>query len=91
MKVKTSVSLSPDVLEELDEVTGAAGRSAFIERLVREYLRARRRAHDFDRQVALLNAIADSAEPPAAAAQAVDPFELGDDASLLVDLRDGEG
>lgn len=91
MKAKTSVSLSTDVLEELDEVAGPAGRSAFIERLVRAHLAERRRAADFERQVALLNAVVDGRDPPDTEAHSVDPFEPGDDAVLLVDLADEAG
>ena len=44
MKVKTSVTLSEDVLKEVDSNTkGAASRSSFIEEAVRSYLLQKRR------------------------------------------------
>jgi metal-responsive CopG/Arc/MetJ family transcriptional regulator len=86
MKVKTSVTLSEDVLRDLDREVGAESRSAFIERLVRRHLRELDSARDFDRQVALLNAVADGPEPPQ---QFADPFAHGDDAALLLDDASG--
>lgn len=45
MKQKISITLSTDVLEEVDRVAGAEeSRSAFIERVLRSYLRRRERA-----------------------------------------------
>lgn len=44
MKTKTSITLSADVLTAIDELAGAAGsRSAFIERVLRGYLKRRAR------------------------------------------------
>jgi len=60
MKVKTSVTLSQDVLEDLDRLVGRRGsRSAILELALREYLanRARRRREDADLEI--LNARAD--------------------------------
>jgi metal-responsive CopG/Arc/MetJ family transcriptional regulator len=41
MKVKTSITLSSDVLEQLDGVPGAESRSALIERILRAFLHRR--------------------------------------------------
>lgn len=60
MKVKTSVTLSEEILEEVDTYVEASGnRSAFIEEAVREYLeQLRRRARD-ERDLYILNERAD--------------------------------
>jgi len=60
MKEKTSVTLSAEVLVRIDRLAGAKrSRSAFIEGVLRQYLRdrvrAERRAHD----LAILNRHAD--------------------------------
>jgi metal-responsive CopG/Arc/MetJ family transcriptional regulator len=45
MKEKTSITLSKDVLENVDRLAGSKhSRSAFIERVLRRYLRQRARA-----------------------------------------------
>ena len=41
MKVKTSITLSEDVLEQLDGLAGSESRSALIERILRAFLRRR--------------------------------------------------
>lgn len=43
MKVKTSVTLSEDLLDAISSETNAANRSAFIEAATWEYLKIRRR------------------------------------------------
>ena len=60
MKVKTSVTLSEDVLEEVDSVVEETGnRSAFIEEAVRERLdRLRKEARD-EKDLYILNDQAD--------------------------------
>ena len=60
MKVKTSVTLSEEVLEEVDSVVEETGnRSALIEEAVREYLqRLRQRTRD-ERDLYILNDQAD--------------------------------
>ncbi len=56
MKVKTSVTLSPDVLTMLDRLAGRRGsRSAVIERIVREFVMKRQQATRAARDVAILN------------------------------------
>jgi metal-responsive CopG/Arc/MetJ family transcriptional regulator len=59
MKVKTSLSLSDDLLEELDRVSAGEPRSAFIERILRSYLRRRARAEADSRDLELINAAAE--------------------------------
>lgn len=65
MKVKTSVTLSPEVLAGIDEFAGEMSRSEFIEQVVCRYFREARRAAHYDREVAILNGIASGtiAEP----------------------------
>ena len=59
MKVKTSITLSPEVLAEMDQQAGTKlSRSAFIERVLRMYLRARARREVHARDVARINAAA---------------------------------
>ena len=61
MKAKTSLTLSAEVLARVDGAAGSEGsRSAFIERVLREYFRekARRRLHA--RDLERINAAADS-------------------------------
>ena len=59
MKVKTSITLSEEVLEQLDRVVGSDSRSALIERILRTFLH--RRALDEEQAVdrALLDTDAD--------------------------------
>jgi metal-responsive CopG/Arc/MetJ family transcriptional regulator len=56
MKVKTSLTLSEELVDQLDRLSGpGASRSAFIERILREYVEARARARREARDVALIN------------------------------------
>ncbi len=59
MKVKTSITLSEDLLDQLDDLPGTASRSAQIERILSAYLH--RRALDLEqaRDRALLDRDAD--------------------------------
>ena len=60
MKEKTSITLSRDVLAKLDHLAGSRySRSAFIERVLREYLRQRARAELNARELERINAAAD--------------------------------
>ncbi len=60
MKQKTSITLSSDVLKEVDRSAGTkASRSAFIEDVLREYFRARMREAINARDAELINAHAD--------------------------------
>ena len=56
MKTKTSVTLSSDLVEALDEIAGPqASRSAVIERILRQFMRRRKRAASDARDLAILN------------------------------------
>lgn len=60
MRQKTSITLSSDILDEIDRNAGsAASRSAFIENVLREYFREKVRAALNARDVELMNANAD--------------------------------
>lgn len=60
MKEKTSITLSSDVLAQVDRLAGAKGsRSAFIERVLRSYLRERTRKRIHARDLERINAAAD--------------------------------
>ncbi len=57
MKTKTSITLSSDLLEEIDRNAGSkASRSAFIEAVMREYLREKVREAINRRDAELINA-----------------------------------
>ena len=60
MKEKTSITLSKDVLQQLDRLAGSkASRSSLIERILRRYLGDRRRAALHARDLSRINASAD--------------------------------
>jgi metal-responsive CopG/Arc/MetJ family transcriptional regulator len=60
MKQKTSITLSSDVLKQVDRSAGSkASRSAFIEDVLREYFKAKVREAINARDVELINAHAD--------------------------------
>jgi metal-responsive CopG/Arc/MetJ family transcriptional regulator len=60
MKAKTSITLSKDLLSQIDRVAGSKdSRSSFIERVLRRYFRERRRAALHARDLARLNSAAD--------------------------------
>jgi len=60
MKEKTSVTLSKDVLKDVDRLAGSKySRSAFIERVLRRYLRDRAKAALEARDLERLNRGAD--------------------------------
>jgi metal-responsive CopG/Arc/MetJ family transcriptional regulator len=60
MKQKTSITLSRDVLVQVDRLAGDEPRSAFIERVLRRYLRQRELAEINARDLGRLNAAADA-------------------------------
>jgi len=67
MKLKTSITLSKDVLEDVDRLTGSKhSRSYFIERVLRKYLRDRSRAALQARDLERLNNAADRLNSEAA-------------------------
>ena len=56
MKEKTSITLSKDLLAKLDRLAGSKhSRSAFIERVLRKYLRDRARAALHSRDLTRIN------------------------------------
>jgi metal-responsive CopG/Arc/MetJ family transcriptional regulator len=56
MKEKTSITLSSDILVQVDRLAGSKySRSAIIERVLRRYLRERTRAALNARDLALIN------------------------------------
>ena len=60
MKVKTSITLSRDVLKSVDRLAGSKhSRSAFIERVLRRYLRERAKAALQARDLERINNAAD--------------------------------
>jgi len=60
MKEKTSVTLSPEILVGIDRLAGnKRSRSAFIEDVLRQYLRERVKAERRARDLAILNRYAD--------------------------------
>jgi metal-responsive CopG/Arc/MetJ family transcriptional regulator len=60
MKEKTSITLSSDVLTQVDRSAGSkASRSAFIENVLREYFKAKVREAINARDLELINANAD--------------------------------
>jgi len=60
MKQKTSITLSSDILAQVDRSAGSkASRSAFIENVLREYFRTRVREAIGARDLELINAHAD--------------------------------
>jgi metal-responsive CopG/Arc/MetJ family transcriptional regulator len=60
MKLKTSITLSADVLAAIDDLAGGTGaRSAFIEGVLRRYLRQRARAAAGAAELERLNRAAD--------------------------------
>ena len=60
MKEKTSITLSKDVLKDVDRLAGSKhSRSAFIERVLRRYLRQRARAALQARDIERINRAAE--------------------------------
>jgi metal-responsive CopG/Arc/MetJ family transcriptional regulator len=60
MKQKTSVTLSPDVLSDMDRFAGTArSRSALIEDVLRRYIRERIKAERDAREIEIINRHAD--------------------------------
>jgi metal-responsive CopG/Arc/MetJ family transcriptional regulator len=59
MRVRTSITLPPDVIEQIDELAGDRGRSQFIEFAVRSFVRHRARKLRDARDREILDAHAD--------------------------------
>lgn len=66
MKTKTSITLSEDLVRALDRLAGGVSRSAFIERVLRSYVRRQERARAEVRDLALLNRHAEQLNAEAA-------------------------
>jgi predicted transcriptional regulator len=60
MRVKTSITLSPETLEAIDQFAGdSSNRSRVIERAVLEFVERQRRAMREKRDLEILNRLAD--------------------------------
>ena len=56
MKIKTSITLSEEVLRAIDQISGESkNRSAFIELAIRDYLKKRAKKLRDDRDLEILN------------------------------------
>jgi metal-responsive CopG/Arc/MetJ family transcriptional regulator len=67
MKEKTSITLSSDILAKVDHLAGSKlSRSAFIERVLRDYFRERSRRKIHARDLERINAAADRLNSEAA-------------------------
>ncbi|MEP6871967.1 MAG: hypothetical protein ABI939_08975 [Anaerolineaceae bacterium] len=89
MKVKTSITLSPDILVAIDREAGENGRSQLIEKvLARHFLLQRRAARDAkDAAIYASLALDDEyhREVEETLALSIDPMQLGDDVDVLID------
>ena len=78
MKEKASITLSPDVLRQVDRAAGSTlSRSAFIERVLREYFRKRASGEMHARDLERINAAAERLNAEAAEALECQKAELG--------------
>ena len=59
MKVKTSVTLSQDLLDEVDQRVSQGGRSSFVEAALRDRLRELRRRERDERDIQIYKRLAD--------------------------------
>lgn len=88
MKVKTSVTLSSEVLAELDRRAGEQGRSSVIERVLKEHFGRIRREERSRAEREALERLLNSPDFESDVLEyGMDPFELGDDASLIIEER----
>jgi metal-responsive CopG/Arc/MetJ family transcriptional regulator len=79
MKVKTSVTLSADLLEAVDELAKSSSRSEVIEHAVRDFLAARQRALRDARDIEIMNRHADAYNVETADLLSYQPWiELGE-------------
>ncbi len=60
MKVKTSITLSEDLLDEVDRAAGFESRSTFIEGVLRGFLRRRALNQEQDRDREILDRVAEA-------------------------------
>ena len=67
MKVKTSITLSEDLVKEIDTLLGQSGnRSAFVEQVLRDFLTAKAQRFDAAKELEILNQFADELNEEAA-------------------------
>jgi Arc/MetJ-type ribon-helix-helix transcriptional regulator len=88
MKVKTSVTLSPEALAAIDRMSGQPRkRSEFIEEAVWDVIRRKEREERRKRDIELLNLIADGklGERPDVLEYSVPWWEFGDDVEVMGD------
>jgi metal-responsive CopG/Arc/MetJ family transcriptional regulator len=77
MKEKTSITLSRDVISQVDKLAGSKeSRSAFIERVLRKYMRERKRAALNARDLERINRAADRLNQEAAEVLEYQAFTL---------------
>jgi metal-responsive CopG/Arc/MetJ family transcriptional regulator len=77
MKEKTSITLSKDVITQVDKLAGTKeSRSAFIERILRKYMRERRRAALNARDLVRINRAADRLNREAADVLEYQAFDM---------------
>ncbi len=60
MKVKTSITLSEDLLDEVDRAAGSESRSSFVESVLRGFLRRRALDQEQDRDREILDRVAEA-------------------------------
>ncbi|MBA4179042.1 MAG: hypothetical protein C0506_00485 [Anaerolinea sp.] len=86
MKVKTSVTLSPEVLAGIDELAGEMSRSEYIEQVVSSHLRdleiRERNMRDAEAIARYDGELEEETED--VLATGIDPFEVGDEAGLIL-------
>lgn len=85
MKVKTSVSISEDVLRQIDDATiEGESRSEYIEQVLKRHFRLKRREERNRRESEALQRLL---ETPGFESDvldySIDPFELGDDVETI--------
>ena len=60
MKVKTSITLSKDLVQKIDQLSASYGnRSAFIEKAIRDLIKAEEKRHNDLKDLEILNQNAD--------------------------------
>ncbi len=87
MKVKTSVTLSPEILKQIDaEVGESSNRSQFIEQILTKYFRQQRRDARNAKDAAIYASLTPEQLADADVLDySIDPMELGDDVEVLID------
>lgn len=86
MKVKTSVTLSPEVLAGIDKLAAGVSRSEFIEKvLARQILLAKREERDRKDAATYASLTPQQLADSDVLDYSVDPMELGDDVETLDD------